>query len=82
MLSNGQALWAHCSTKLSWLVREHPFRKARLQDEDMSVDFAELTTTADRVAVVVTEPLTADEAWRAFAPGELKVFVNGGLIGT
>jgi len=80
MLSNGQALWAHCSTKLSWLVREHPFRKARLQDEDMSVDFAELTTTADRVAVVVTEPLTADEAWRAFAPGELKVFVNGGLI--
>ena len=80
MLSNGQALWAHCSTKLSWLVREHPFRKARLQDEDMSVDFAELTTTADRVAVVVTEPLTADEAWRAFAPGELKVFVNGGVV--
>jgi glutamine amidotransferase len=80
MLSNGQALWAHCSTKLSWLVREHPFRKARLQDEDISVDFAELTTTADRVAVVVTEPLTADEAWRAFAPGELKVFVNGGVV--
>ena len=82
MLSNGQALWAHCSTKLSWLVREHPFRKARLQDEDMSVDFAELTTTADRVAVVVTEPLTEDEAWRAFAPGELKVFVNGGVVST
>ena len=80
MLSNGQALWAHCSTKLSWLVREHPFRKARLQDEDISVDFAELTTQADRVAVVVTEPLTADEAWRAFAPGELKVFVNGGVV--
>jgi len=82
MLSNGQALWAHCSTKLSWLVREHPFHKARLQDEDMSVDFAELTTTADRVAVVVTEPLTADEAWRAFEPGELKVFVNGGVVST
>jgi len=80
MLSNGQALWAHCSTKLSWLVREHPFRKARLQDEDISVDFSELTTPADRVAVVVTEPLTADEAWRAFAPGELKVFVNGEAV--
>jgi predicted glutamine amidotransferase len=80
MLSNGQALWAHCSTKLSWLVREHPFRKARLQDEDISVDFAEMTTHADRVAVVVTEPLTADEAWRAFAPGELKVFVNGVVV--
>jgi predicted glutamine amidotransferase len=77
MLSNGQALWAHCSTKLHYLVRQHPFRTAHLQDEDMSVDFAQLTSPSDRVAVVVTEPLTADEAWLAFAPGELKVFVNG-----
>ena len=81
MLSNGQALWAHCSTRLSWVVREHPFRPARLQDEDMSVDFAELTTPADRVAVVVTEPLTTDEPWQAFAPGELRVFLNGVAVG-
>jgi glutamine amidotransferase len=77
MLSNGQALWAHCSTHLHYLERQHPFRRAHLQDEDMSVDFAQMTTPADCVAVVVTEPLTADEAWRAFAPGELKVFVDG-----
>ena len=77
MLSNGQALWAHCSTKLHYLVRQHPFRTARLQDDDMSVDFAQVTTHHDRVAVVVTEPLTADETWVAFAPGELKVFVDG-----
>ena len=50
---------------------------ARLQDEDVSVNFAEVTEPGDRVAVVVTEPLTADEAWIAFAPGELKVFVDG-----
>src|SRR5690606_34130529 len=77
MLSNGEALWAHCSTKLHYLVRQHPFGHARLQDEDLSVNFAELTGPGDRVAVVVTEPLTADEAWTAFAPGELKVFVDG-----
>jgi predicted glutamine amidotransferase len=77
MLSNGEALWAHCSTRLCYLVRQHPFRRARLQDEDVSVDFAELTTPSDRVAVVVTEPLTLDEAWIDFAPGELKVFANG-----
>ena len=77
MLSQGEALWAHCSTKLSYLVRQHPFREAQLQDDDMRVDFAQLTTPSDRVAVVVTEPLTADEAWSAFAPGELKVFVGG-----
>jgi len=77
MLSNGQALWAHCSTKLHWLVREHPFRSARLSDEDLSVDFSALTTPSDRVAVIVTEPLTADERWNPLAPGELAVFRDG-----
>ncbi len=77
MLSNGQALWAHCSTQLHYLLRQHPFHTAHLQDEDMSVDFAQLTQPTDRVAVVVTQPLTANEAWVAFAPGELRVFVDG-----
>ena len=77
MLSNGLALWAHCSTNLHYLVREHPFRSATLQDEDIRVNFAEMTTPRDRVTVVVTEPLTADEAWVPFRPGELKVFVDG-----
>ena len=34
MLSHGSALWAHCSTRLYSLVRQHPFGRARLQDED------------------------------------------------
>ena len=77
MLSNGVALWAHCSTHLHWLQRRHPFSTAHLQDDDLSVDFALHTTPSDRVAIVVTEPLTEGEAWQAFAPGELKVFVHG-----
>ncbi|MED5621443.1 class II glutamine amidotransferase [Ideonella sp. BN130291] len=77
LLSNGQALWAHCSTRLQYLVREHPFRPAKLQDEDLRVDFASLTTPDDRVAIIATEPLTADEPWTGFAGGELKVFVDG-----
>jgi predicted glutamine amidotransferase len=81
MLSNGQALWAHCSTHLHYLLRQHPFRSAHLQDEDMSVDFAQVAQPTDRVAVVVTQPLTANEAWVAFAPGELKVFVGGQPVG-
>ena len=63
--------------KLHWLQRQHPFRQARLADEDLSVDFAALTQPSDRVAVVATEPLTTDEAWLPFAPGELRVFVGG-----
>ena len=77
LLSHGDALWAHASTRLHWLVRQHPFARARLQDDDLTVNFAEHTTPSDRVAVVVTEPLTADEPWQAFAPGELKVFEAG-----
>ncbi|MDP3825965.1 MAG: class II glutamine amidotransferase, partial [Polaromonas sp.] len=56
-----------------------PFAHATLSDEDLSVNFAEHTQPTDRVAVVVTAPLTTNEHWVAFAPGELKVFVGGSL---
>jgi len=77
MLSNGEALWTHCATHLHYLVRQHPFASAVLQDEDLRVNFADLTTPADRVAIVVTEPLTRDEAWTPLPPGALRVFVDG-----
>jgi len=77
MLSNGEALWAHCATHLHYLVRQHPFASAVLQDEDLRVNFADVTTPADRVAIVVTEPLTRDEAWTPLPPGALRVFVDG-----
>ncbi|CAN5340286.1 class II glutamine amidotransferase [soil metagenome] len=80
VLSNGRALWAHCSTKLWYLERRHPFQAAHLQDEDVTVDFAQVTTRNDRVAVVVTEPLTVDERWTAFESGQLEVFVDGELL--
>jgi predicted glutamine amidotransferase len=79
MLSNGQALWAHASTRLVYVERRHPFAHARLSDEDLSVNFADHTSPSDRVAVVVTAPLTTNENWVAFAPGELKVFEGGAL---
>jgi glutamine amidotransferase len=77
LLSNGQALWAHCSTKLHWTVREHPFGAAVLADEDLSVDFAAHTTADDRIAVVATEPLTRNEQWCAMLPGQLMTFTEG-----
>lgn len=77
LLSNGEALWAHCSTQLHYLVRQYPFAAATLMDEDWTVNFAEVNGPDDRAAVVVTTPLTRNETWTAFTPGELKVFVNG-----
>lgn len=77
MLSSGGELWAHCSTNLHYLVRQYPFETALLSDEDVKVDFSEVTTPNDRVAVIVTQPLTTNEQWTAFAQGELKLFVDG-----
>jgi glutamine amidotransferase len=77
LLSNGQALWAHCSTRLHWIERAHPFGRAQLADDDMTVDFATQTTPRDRVAVVATEPMTRNEPWQALSPGQVRVFVGG-----
>ncbi|MEX3954510.1 class II glutamine amidotransferase [Trinickia sp. EG282A] len=77
LMSNGQALFAHCSTHLHYLVRRWPFSTAHLIDADMSIDFAQYTTPEDRVAVIATQPLTDDEVWTAFEPGDLLMFQDG-----
>ena len=77
LLSSGGELFAHCSTNLFYLVRQHPFDTAKLSDEDVSVDFSQVTTPNDRVAIIVTQPLTTNEQWTAFASGELKLFIDG-----
>ncbi len=79
LLSNGQALWAHASTKLHYVLRQYPFTQVHLKDEDVNVDLASLNGPQDRLVIVVTEPLTTNEQWVAMAPGELAVFVEGCL---
>jgi len=81
LLSNGLALWAHASTNLHYLVRQHPFPEVHLRDEDVKVDLAELNGPQDRLAIVVTEPLTTNEQWTRIAPGELVTFVDGSPAG-
>jgi glutamine amidotransferase len=82
LLGDGDQLYARCSTKLHYLIRKAPFRKATLADEDVSVDFAAMTTPKDRVAVVATLPLTRDETWIAGEPDAMWVFRRGALTET
>ncbi|HRO67002.1 MAG TPA: class II glutamine amidotransferase [Pseudobdellovibrionaceae bacterium] len=77
LLSNGKALFAHCSTRLSYLVREAPFTTAALKDQNLKVNVKEVTTPHDVVAVIATQPITADEAWTTIEPGTLCVFAEG-----
>ena len=79
LLSNGDILVARCSTELHYLVRQHPFDKAQLKDLDVTVDFNQVTTPNDRVAVIATEPLTRNERWTRIEPGECLVFHNGAV---
>ena len=77
LMSNGQALFAHCSTTLYYIIRQWPFSTAHLIDADMSVDFSETNKPGDCVSVIATEPLTSNETWTAFGEGELIMFENG-----
>jgi len=80
LLSNGEALYAHCSSRLHVLNRQHPFPHAHLVDCDVTLDLAGMNGRDDRMAILATEPLTSEEPWRPFATGESKVFVQGAEV--
>jgi predicted glutamine amidotransferase len=82
LLGDGKQLFARCSTKLHYIVRQSPFKRATLVDEDVSIDFAEVTTPNDRVAVVATMPLTRDETWTVGTPNTMWIFRGGKLVKT
>lgn len=80
LLSNGEFMMAHCSTKLASIIRKAPFSVAHLKDEDVTVDFSAVTTTKDRVAVIATNPLTENEVWNIHEPGTLILFSEGEIL--
>lgn len=80
MLSDGQHLFCYCTTKLHWITRRAPFKKATLADDEVSIDFQEVTTDKDVVTVIATQPLTTDEQWQQMQPGELCVFGGGEVV--
>lgn len=80
LLSNGDFLVAHCSTNLYYIVRQHPFTKAQLNDCDVTVDFQEVTTPLDRVAVIATQPLTDNESWTQMTDGQCLIFSQGQIV--
>ncbi len=80
LLSNGQTMFAHCSTRLWYLLRQWPFSNAKLIDADLSMDFAQTNTQNDRLCVIATQPLTTNEPWQQLAPGQLLWVENGRVM--
>ena len=80
LISNGRWLFAYAGTRLHRLTRRAPFQKATLADDDLSVDFARLTTAGDVVTILSTEPLTLDEQWIPLQVGEALLLQRGDII--
>ena len=77
LMSDGDVLYAHASTSLHALQRQHPFAQAHLVDHDLVLDLAQTNGVDDRMVLIATEPLTRNEPWRPFAAGELRVYEAG-----
>lgn len=80
LLSNGEWLFSYCATKLASITRRAPFGAAHLKDAELSIRFDAVTTPHDVVSVISTEPLTSDEHWDCYAPGEWKLWQHGALV--
>jgi len=80
LLSDSKSIYAYCTTKLCWITRRAPFGKAKLLDEEMVVDFREVTTTKDVVTIIATQPLTGNEEWNNMQKGDMNIFKKGILI--
>ncbi|WP_322979064.1 class II glutamine amidotransferase [Pseudomonas sp. C11] len=80
LLSDGDWLFSFCSSKLAHITRRAPFGPAQLKDADLKVDFQAETTPNDVVTVVATEPLTDNEQWSLYQPGEWRLWRRGECI--
>ncbi|MEP3590632.1 MAG: class II glutamine amidotransferase, partial [Marinobacter sp.] len=80
LLSNGDWLFTYCTTKMASITRRAPFGPARLKDTDVTIDFEAETTPNDVVSVIVTEPLTTDEKWDIYQPGEWRLWRQGEVV--
>lgn len=77
LMSDSKYLYAHCSTKLVWITRKAPFGKAKLVDDDVTVDFNHQLKENDIITVLATAPLTDNEVWLRARKGDFLVFKDG-----
>ncbi len=80
LLTEGRCLYAFCTKPLFYIERSAPFGRATLIDEDLQVDFSQVTTPDDRVAVLASAPLTRDEQWSVLPLQKLSIFCDGALL--
>jgi predicted glutamine amidotransferase len=77
LLSNGELMFAHCSTHLQYSTRRWPFAQSRLVDIALTQDPDDSLSRNNVISVFSTRPLTDTEVWTPMSPGDLHVFEAG-----
>lgn len=80
LLSEGQDLFAYCSTDLSVLERRASAGVVVLVDAQVSADVAVLNRRSEQMLLVATKPVTRNEAWQALQPGDFHHYSQGLLL--
>jgi len=80
MLSSGEWLFTFCSTHLAYVEREYPFTQIEFIDTETLVDLSVHNDEDDRMIIVATHPLTRNEIWNVYHPGQSRLFNSGHLL--
>lgn len=80
LLSNGDWQLAYAGSLLFYLTRQAPFGEATLSDDDLSINFSDVTTDKDKVTILTTIPLTDNEKWQQLAVNECVIFKDGDVV--
>lgn len=80
ILSNGEWLYTFCSTHLAYVERQYPFQEIEFIDTATSVDLSIHNDQDDRMVIIATHPLTRNELWNVYTPGQSRLFCNGHLV--
>lgn len=80
ILSNGEWLYTFCSTHLAYVERKFPFNHVEMIDTEISVDLSIHNDQDDHMVIIATKPLTRNEVWNVYTPGQARLFSNGNLI--
>lgn len=82
LLSDGDVMLAHCSTRLHYVIRQAPFGEVHLQDADLGLDLTASLDPDMRAVLLATVPLTRNEDWVAMPAGSLWAFREGTVLAT
>lgn len=80
LLSNGDWHLAYAGSLLFYLTRQAPFGEAKLADDELSINFKDVTSATDCVTIITTIPLTHNEQWQQLAVNECLIFRHGRII--